>query len=445
MRISLDANGDGLAIDRQREDCLRIAAERGWDVIQPLFIDKVSASKPTKVRPHYDAMVAAFGRGEFDALVCWDLDRLTRQPRQLEDWIDAATDRDLILVTANGEADLSTDAGRLFARIKASVARAEVERKGARQRRAALQRSEHGRPPLGVRLTGYEIDGTVISSEAVVVREMFEMFAAGESLRGLASQLTEAGVSTRSGRPWNPSTIRTALANPRYAGRTVYQGKETGQRGGWDAIVDDDLFDIVQTRLSDPRRRTQVGTDRKHLGAGLYRCQCGQRVVSWSGDRYRCSRGCLTRAQGPIDDYVLRVIRERLRRPDLAQLLVSPKDDAEAERLGKEATTLRRRIAKTDEDYDADLIDARRHRVKVEKLRADLDDVNARRARLTRAAGPAAAVLTAPDPAAAFDALTSLMIRRAVVDLFAEFTLHPAPRGRRTFDPESVSIEWRRP
>jgi hypothetical protein len=41
--------------------------------------------------------------------VCWDLDRLTRQPRQLEDWIDAATDNGLKLTTANGEADLATD------------------------------------------------------------------------------------------------------------------------------------------------------------------------------------------------------------------------------------------------------------------------------------------------------------------------------------------------
>ncbi|RIQ21257.1 recombinase family protein [Jiangella rhizosphaerae] len=445
LRISLDANGDGLAIDRQREDCLRIAAERGWTVITPLFIDKVSASSASKVRPGYDALVAAYERGEFEALVCWDLDRLTRQPRQLEDWIDAATDRGLILVTANGEADLSTDAGRLFARIKASVARAEVERKGARQRRAALQRSERGRPPLGVRLTGYEVGGAVIPSEAAVVREMFEMFAAGESLRGLAAQLTEAGVSTRSGGPWNPSTVRTTLTNPRYAGRAVYQGKETGQRGGWEAIVDDDLFDVVQARLADPRRRTQIGTDRKHLGSGMFLCQCGRRVVSWSGDRYRCPSGCLTRARGPIDDFVLKVIRERLGRPDLAQLLVSPKDDAEAERLSKEAAGLRRRIAQTDDDYDADLIDARRHKVKVEKLRADLDHVNARRARLTAATGPAAAVLTAPDPVAAFDTLTSLMIRRAVIDLFAEFTLHPAPRGRRTFDPETVRVEWRQP
>ncbi|WP_141753505.1 hypothetical protein ACLUU9_08325 [Rothia mucilaginosa] len=39
-------------------------------------------------------------------MVCYDLDRLIRQPRELEDWIDRTESRGLFLVTANGDADL---------------------------------------------------------------------------------------------------------------------------------------------------------------------------------------------------------------------------------------------------------------------------------------------------------------------------------------------------
>ena len=36
------------------------------------------------------------------------------------------------------------------------------------------------------------------------------------------------------------------------------------------------IFDLVQHMLGDPRRRTQQGTDRKHIGASIYRCGvCG--------------------------------------------------------------------------------------------------------------------------------------------------------------------------
>ena len=91
----------------------------------------ISASKKDVERPDYDAMVASLKRGELDAIICWDLDRLTRQPAQIE-WIDRAEEHGLKLVTANGDGDLRTDGGRMFARIKAAVARSEVERKGAR-------------------------------------------------------------------------------------------------------------------------------------------------------------------------------------------------------------------------------------------------------------------------------------------------------------------------
>jgi site-specific DNA recombinase len=180
--------------------------------------------------------------GRFDALITWDLDRLTRQPRQLEDWIDAAEERGLLLATANGEADLSTDGGRLFARINGSVARAESERKSARQRRAAAQRSDNGRPPLGVRLTGYTSQGETIEDEAAVIREMFTRFHAGESLIGICRWLRATAVPTRHGRPWERSAVRSILVNPRYAGRAIYNGRVTSKAGSWEALVDEATF-----------------------------------------------------------------------------------------------------------------------------------------------------------------------------------------------------------
>ena len=90
LRISLDAAMDGLAIDRQRQDCEALAEQRGWDVVHTYVDQSISASKKDVDRPDYDAMVASFERGEIDAIICWDLDRLTRQPWQLEEWIDRA-------------------------------------------------------------------------------------------------------------------------------------------------------------------------------------------------------------------------------------------------------------------------------------------------------------------------------------------------------------------
>ncbi|MGH3289865.1 MAG: recombinase family protein [Streptosporangiaceae bacterium] len=433
-----------LAVRRQREDCREIATSRGWTVVGE-YVDNSASASGKKARKDYDRMVEAYKAGEFDALVCWDLDRLTRNPRQLEDWIDAAQDRELLLVTANGEADLSTDAGRLFARIKASVARAEIERKGARQRRAALQRAEHGKPPLGVRLTGYTVAGELIEHEAAVVREMFERFHAGESLHSIAAALNQAGIGTRNGGRWNPSTIRTILVNPRYCGRAVYCGTANGHQGGWQPIVDETVWDLVNARLADPRRRKQVGTHRKHLGAGLYLCDvCEHLVRSHTGGgvlRYRCPEGHLIRSAAPIDEAVLRVLRGVLARREFAGLLAVP-ESSEARKIADEVKRLRGRLAQTEADYDNDVIDGLRYKTKTEKLKADLEKAERAQARLLAGSGAASPVLSAPDPVAAFDK-AALGTQREILGLLMEVRLLPAPRGRKGFDPDTLKIEPR--
>ncbi|MDK6493501.1 MULTISPECIES: recombinase family protein [Corynebacterium] len=51
LRISLDAAMDGLAIDRQRQDCEALAEQRGWDVVHTYVDQSISASKKDVDRP----------------------------------------------------------------------------------------------------------------------------------------------------------------------------------------------------------------------------------------------------------------------------------------------------------------------------------------------------------------------------------------------------------
>lgn len=431
LRISIDRTGDELAVTRQLEDCEAIARARGWTVIETYTDNSVSASKRSVRRPAYDRMVEDFKAGKFNALVCYDLDRLTRQPRQLEDWIEAAEDRGLLLVTANGEADLTTDGGRMFARIKASVARAEVERKSARQIRAAQQRADRGRIPGGPRLFGYAEDGTVDRAEAAEVEQLFTAFAAGDSLKGIGEALGKT-----------PSTVRTMLLNPRYAGRAVYRGAVTGKTGDWEPIVSEALYDAVQARLNDPRRKTnREGTDRKYLGSGLFLCGvCGGRVRT-NGTRYWCPLGGhITRSLAPIDELVTAVVRARLALPD-AMSLSTPVDDESLMLADRESRDLRARLETVEADYDAGHIDGARFAVATEKIRAELKRVESERARALLG-GSASGVLASGDPVAAFDK-ASLSIRRALVDALMTVRVLPARQGRKGFDPNSVVIEWK--
>ena len=234
----------------------------------------------------------------------------------------------------------------------------------------------------------------------------------------------------------------TMLRNPRYAGRAIYRGAETGKTGGWEPLVDDATFVLVTTRLSDPRRRTNPrGTDRRHLGGGLYSCAvCRHKLVTWSGERYRCPNGCLTRTRPPIDDVVLRVLRARLASPDLTGL-IAPQESTEVKALTNARSALRARLAQIENDYDAGLIDGRRFAEASDKVSRDLKAGDAKLARLTDNSS-AAATLLDPDPVDAFDR-SPLMIQRAVIDALCTVAVAPAPRGRKAFDLETVRIAWR--
>lgn len=94
----------------------------------------ISASDRTKQHPVYERMVADCEVGFLGAIVCYNLDRFTRQPCELEDWIDHAESRRLLLITVNGDVDLSVDGGRVYTKIKAAVVCVEVERQGTRRR-----------------------------------------------------------------------------------------------------------------------------------------------------------------------------------------------------------------------------------------------------------------------------------------------------------------------
>src|SRR5215207_9820893 len=94
LRISQDRNGQQLGVERQREDCVRYAAARGWDVAG-LYVDNDVSASSGRRRPEYERMLADVVTGTVDAVVSWDLDRLHRRPVELERFIDLADEHRL--------------------------------------------------------------------------------------------------------------------------------------------------------------------------------------------------------------------------------------------------------------------------------------------------------------------------------------------------------------
>lgn len=454
LRQSMDRTGDQLGIDRQREDVLRLIESRGWTVAAE-FVDNDVSATGRKPRPQFIAMMERVDNGEFDVISARHMDRLLRRLSELEDVLDRCRKTNTSIVTASDGVDTSTDGGRLVARILSSVAQGEVERKGARQRSAALQAAKQGRWVGGRRAFGYEADGvTIRHEEAKLIAQGYVDVLAGESLGEIARRWQASGLRTSQGNSWLHGTVRDVLTNPRNAGlrrhRTmedrpkIRQDPELGIVGkaNWEAIIDETTWRAAARILSDPsRRKTPRGGKGLLTGVGVCGV-CGETVNRGGGHNgqrmYRCRTGRhVARLSDPVDEYVTDVVLERLSQPDAPDLWSAEQPDAAP--LMAEADTLRRRLDDIAEDYADGVMTREQFRITNERVLSRLAAVEGQIA----SAGKSSplAIVAAEDVRAAWEGL-SVAQRRSIIDALGTPVLHLVGRGTRTFRESTVDFRW---
>lgn len=448
LRQSLDRDQNHLAIDRQREACLALCTTKGWTDIAEYADNDTSATVGR--RPQYQQLLADIESGAVGAVVCYHLDRLHRRPIELEHFIDLADRRDLKLATVTGDVNLGTDNGRLIARITGAVAKAEVERKSARQKAANAQRAKQGKAWV-TRAFGYKGD-RVVRSEARALQQAYSALLGGESLYGIAQQWNSKGIPSITGAQWSGTRMRQMLLNCRYAGLQKHRGQILeGVTPSWPAIVERDVWEAAVAILTDPARHTGKSTGRKYLLTGI--AVCGichrtmgttQRSTKTGAKRvvYQCKRqGCMRVVRGleKVDAVVTDVVCERLSQPDAAAVLARPTTDTAAER--DRVNVLRARLDSLAVDFaDGDLT-ASQLRTATERIKAQLAEAESKLLD-SNTSRVLDGVIGEPDAAERFAKLP-LDRKRAVIDALCTVTILPTTEPGGRFDPTLIAVEWR--
>ncbi|ASN38838.1 hypothetical protein CGQ24_07325 [Arthrobacter sp. 7749] len=457
-RISQD-DGTALGVARQFEDCTAEAERRGWPLAQQFVDNDVSASKK-KPRPQYVRLLEEIEAGRIDAVIVWDIDRLTRTPTELEAFIDLADRHRLELASIGGEIDLATPQGRLTARIKGSVARHEVEQQSRRLKRkfqeTSLAGAPHGVVPFGYRRErAYDEKGRpgelrdyIIPAEAEVIRELYRRTIAGESIRSMAAYVNGLGFKTARGNAFQGNVLGNMLRRPRYVGLRTHLGKIVGT-GAWDPIIDQDTYDRALAVLNAPGRIHSRGLAPKYLGSGIYLCgRCeGDQVMRLSvhakgsvNERppaYVCPK-CMkiTRRVAPVDAVVEAVVVGRLQDPALLEHM--SEDPGALNKVVQERDAILARM-----DSLADLL-ASGSMTGQQFTRANaghmvqLDSAETKLRGLYRA-GPVDGV-AGPGAADKWETLT-IERKREIVRTLLRVTILPSGAGI-PFSPEQVRIEW---
>lgn len=436
-RQSLDRHGDSLAVTRQLDLCRNLCAERGWNIAAE-HVDNDRSATSGAARPEFERLLTS----EPSRIVVWHVDRLVRLTRDLERVIELGAD---VHAVQAGHLDLSNPAGRAVARTVTAWATYEGEQKALRQRASNDQRAASGIPAAGRRCYGYSSDGlTIVEPEAAHVRSAVASILDGVPLRSVNRQLNEAGSTTTAGNSWKPTELRRYLTRPRLAGQRVHRGEVVGP-GCWSAIVTEDDHVAVNAILSDPARRPK-GRPRAYLLSGIGACGvCGARLYGRTearGPIYVCESGAhLGRKVQQVDAYVEAVIVARLSLPDAAAAFTRPDQSDRADDLRREQRTLTTRLDALAEAFAAGDIDRRQLTAGTARLRDRLAATEAELPSLSSA--PVLGPLVAAQDVSAVWGTLDTATRREAVGLLANVTVLPAGRGARTFNPETVTIEWR--
>ncbi|MER5883118.1 recombinase family protein [Streptomyces sp. NPDC001941] len=292
---------------KQREDLAALGASIGVPVIW-YEDNNLSAFKRTVKRPDFERMVRDLASpGLRGGMLAVDIDRLFRQPRDLERVIDIyeGTRRHLGFHTLSGQNfDLSTPDGRFSARIMVSVANKASEDMSRRLKREMLRKAREGEVAGGHRPFGWEEDRkTPRPDEAEMIVMQTKAGLDGDSVATVTRRFKEAGFVGRSGKPFDRTAVRRIMLNPRNAGIRVYQGHPLKDadgeyiKGNWAPLEPIETWAALSTKWATNQGAGKAREYRTStLLSGILRCgSCGTRMNAANSSskypKYRCAEG----------------------------------------------------------------------------------------------------------------------------------------------------------
>ena len=272
------------SLDAQREACEAFIVSQkheGW-VALPTQYDDGGYSGGTLERPALQRLLADIRESKVDLVVVYKIDRLTRSLLDFAKIVEVFDAHGVAFVSVTQAFNTATSMGRLTLNVLLSFAQFEREVTGERIRDKIAASKKKGMwmggyPPLGYDVKERKL--VVNEAEAETVRYIFRRYQELRSVRLLKEHLDEAGIVSKrrtapDGRPYGGKPIARGalylmLQNRIYRGEIVH--KDQAYPGEHESIVDDDLWQEVQTTLTTNRVDRGVGKGTRHLSllAGL--------------------------------------------------------------------------------------------------------------------------------------------------------------------------------
>ena len=284
LRYSSTGQSDQ-SIEGQLRDCRTFCKANHYRIVA-IYVDRATtARKDVEKRVHLMEMISDSAKQNWEYVIVWKLDRFARNRNDSAIMKMRLRKNGVKVLSATEHLTDSPESIILESVLEgmAEFFSAELSQKVTRgMRESALKcHSVGGHIPLGYKVENHKL--VVDPDTAHIVQEAFSLYANGESVAGICRKFNSAGYKTAKNTEFNRSSFKAMFRNTRYIGTYTY--KDIVIENGIPAIIDKELFETVQRRLSKTATAPARGKAKvDYLLSGKLFCgHCGASMNGESG------------------------------------------------------------------------------------------------------------------------------------------------------------------
>lgn len=227
--------GKGESIENQVELCRQYIQLHEMNVSQQeiLIFEDEGFSGGNTNRPQFQKMMKAVRQNQIKAVVCYKLDRISRNVGDFAKLKDEFDDYGVSFISIRDNFDTTTPSGRAMMMMVSVFAQLERENTAERIRDNMHELAKSGRWLGGITPTGYKsaqtvgsvtVDGKerkaykleIVKSEAETVKLIFSKFLETNSLTQTDTYCLQNQITSKNGKAYTRFSLRSILQNPVY-------------------------------------------------------------------------------------------------------------------------------------------------------------------------------------------------------------------------------------
>lgn len=222
-RVSTEEQAkEGFSIQAQQNVLESYCSIKNLEIFN-VYKDEGISGKTTE-RPAFKRMLEDAGKGLFNVVVVWKINRFSRKTADLLNVVEYLNKKSINLISYSEQFDASTPSGRLMLSMLGSIGEFERDTIVENIKAGLNERARQGFHNGG-RVLGYDSANAILKvneRESYTVKMIFKLFLSGYTMGNIQKALMSEGLRTKNGCIFDISSIRRILKNPLYAGYIAY-------------------------------------------------------------------------------------------------------------------------------------------------------------------------------------------------------------------------------